>query len=205
MVKTLRKKYLLTKRGLDLICSVLVIVGVLSWLLPVLAIFIKLDSRGPVFFLQRRIGRAGKIFTCFKLRTMVVNGEADQHPALENDVRITMIGRFLRISHMDEMPQFFNVLTGSMSLVGPRPYMLVDNQRFSSLVPGHNFRNFVKPGITGLSQVKGFHETVIDLQTIFFRYQWDAFYIRNASLMLDIRILRRTTRIFFTKKIGLWR
>jgi len=205
MVKTLRKKYLLTKRGLDLICSVLVIVGVLSWLLPVLAIFIKLDSRGPVFFLQRRIGRAGKIFTCFKLRTMVVNGEADEHPALADDVRITMFGRFLRVSHLDELPQFFNVFMGSMSLVGPRPYMLIDNKHFSDLVPGHSFRLLTKPGITGLSQVKGFHESVIDRHIIFARYQWDAFYVRNASLMLDLRILRRTTRILFTKKIGLWR
>jgi len=205
MVKTLRKKYLLTKRGLDLICSILVIAGVLSWLLPALAILIRLDSRGPVFFLQKRIGRAGKIFTCYKLRTMVVNGEADECPALVDDVRITMVGKFLRMSHLDELPQFFNVLLGSMSLVGPRPYMLVDNQRFSDLVPGHAFRLLTKPGITGLSQVKGFHETVIDLQTIFSRYQWDAFYVRNASLMLDLRILRRTTRIFFTKKIGLWR
>jgi putative colanic acid biosynthesis UDP-glucose lipid carrier transferase len=205
MVKTLRKKYLLTKRALDLVCSILVIVGVLSWLLPVLAILIKLDSRGPVFFLQKRIGRAGKIFTCYKLRTMVVNGEADVCPALVNDTRITLVGRCLRISHLDEIPQFFNVLLGSMSLVGPRPYMLVDNRRFSEVVPGHDFRHLTKPGITGLSQVKGFHETVIDLQTIFSRYQWDAFYVRNASLMLDLRILRRTTRIFFTKKIGLWR
>lgn len=205
MVKTLGKKYLLTKRGLDLICSVLVIVGVLSWLLPLLAVLIKLDSRGPVFFLQKRIGRGGKIFTCYKLRTMVVNQEADKYPASENDVRITMFGKFLRISHLDEIPQFFNVLMGSMSLVGPRPYMLIDNQRFSIIVPGHNFRNFVKPGITGLSQVKGFHERVADLQTIFSRYQWDAFYVRNASLMLDLRILQRTTHIFFTKKMGLWR
>jgi putative colanic acid biosynthesis UDP-glucose lipid carrier transferase len=205
MVKTLRKKYLMTKRGLDLICSILVIIGVLSWLLPVLAILIKLDSRGPVFFLQKRIGRGGKIFTCYKLRTMVVNGEADDHPALVNDVRITMVGRFLRASHLDELPQFFNVLMGSMSLVGPRPYMLMDNQRFSDLVPGHSFRLLTKPGITGLSQVKGFHETVTDKQIIFSRFQWDSFYVRNASLMLDLRILRRTTRIFFTKKIGLWR
>lgn len=208
MVKTLRKKYLLTKRGVDLLCSALVIVGVLSWLLPVLAVFIKLDSRGPVFFLQKRIGRGGRIFTCYKLRTMVVNREADEHPVSENDVRITVVGRFLRVSHLDEMPQFFNVLMGSMSLVGPRPYMLMDNQRFSDIVPGHNFRLLTKPGITGLSQVKGFHETVVDLQTIFSRYQWDAFYVRNASLMLDLRILRRTLRnlhIFFTKKKGLWR
>ena len=205
MVKTLEKKYLVMKRGLDFTCSILVIGLVLSWLLPILAILIKLDSRGPVFFLQKRIGRRGKVFTCYKLRTMVVNGLADENPASENDTRITFAGRFLRVSHLDELPQFLNVLLGSMSLVGPRPYMLKDDHRFSALVPGHDFRKFVKPGITGLSQVKGFHDTGIDFQTIFSRYQWDAFYVRNASLFLDLRILGRTTHIFFTQKIGIWR
>jgi putative colanic acid biosynthesis UDP-glucose lipid carrier transferase len=205
MVKTLEKKYLVIKRVLDLTCSVLVIGLVLSWLLPILAILIRLDSHGPVFFLQKRIGRRGKVFTCYKLRTMVVNGQADEDPAAENDTRITLVGRFLRVSHLDEVPQFLNVLLGSMSLVGPRPYMLKDDHRFSTLVPGHDFRKYVKPGITGLSQVKGFHGTGIDFQTIFSRYQWDAFYVRNASLFMDLRILRRTTHIFFTQKIGIWR
>lgn len=199
------KKYLLIKRGLDLAFSVLVIIGVLSWLLPIMAILIKLDTRGPVFFLQKRIGRGGKIFTCYKLRTMVVNDHADEYPVAKDDVRITALGKFLRASHFDELPQFLNVLFGSMSLVGPRPYMLKDAHRFSALVPGHEVRNFVKPGITGLSQVKGFHGVVLDFQTIFSRYQWDAFYVRNANLLLDLRILRQTTHIFFTQKIGIWR
>ena len=213
MVKTLRKRYLLIKRGLDLTFSILVIGGILSWLLPILAVLIKLDSRGPVFFLQRRIGRGGRVFTCYKLRSMVVNGHADEHPASENDSRITVIGKFLRTSHLDELPQFLNVLFGQMSLVGPRPYMIKDNHRFSVLVAGHGFRNYVKPGITGLSQVKGYHGTGMDFQTIFSRHQWDSFYVRNASLSLDMRILRATlsealrgtTRIFFTQKIGAWR
>jgi putative colanic acid biosynthesis UDP-glucose lipid carrier transferase len=199
------KKYLLMKRGLDLFFSILVTGGVLSWLLPVMAVLIKLDTRGPVLFLQKRIGRGGKVFTCIKLRTMVVNDHADEYPAEKNDVRITAVGRFLRASHLDELPQFLNVLSGSMSLVGPRPYMLRDAHHFSILVPGHDFRNFVKPGITGLSQVKGFHGVVIDFQTIFSRYQWDSFYVRNASLPMDLRILRKTTHIFFTQKIGIWR
>src|SRR5882672_5316060 len=100
MVKTLRKRYLLIKRGLDLTCSILMIGGILSWVLPIMAILIKLDSRGPVFFLQRRIGRGGKVFTCYKLRTMVVNEHADEYPASENDTRITATGRFLRASHL---------------------------------------------------------------------------------------------------------
>ena len=204
MVQTDRR-YLLIKRGVDLFCSILVIGGILSWLLPLLAIAVKLDSKGPVFFLQRRIGRGGRIFTCFKLRTMIVNRHADELPAARNDDRITRIGRFLRATHLDELPQFLNVMLGSMSLVGPRPYMLMDDQRFSELVPEHGVRHFVKPGITGLSQVKGFHNAEMDFQTIFSRYQWDSFYVRNASLTMDIRILRRTTSIFFTQKIGIWR
>jgi len=204
MVKTDRR-YLLIKRGVDLFCSILVIGGILSWLLPLLAIAIKLDSKGPVIFLQRRIGRGGKVFTCFKLRTMIVNQHADDLPAARNDDRITRTGGFLRATHLDELPQFLNVMLGSMSLVGPRPYMLMDDQRFSELVPEHGVRLSVKPGITGLSQVKGFHNTEINFQTIFSRYQWDSFYVRNASLTMDMRILRRTTSIFFTQKIGIWR
>jgi putative colanic acid biosynthesis UDP-glucose lipid carrier transferase len=201
----LKKSYLFIKRGIDIVGSILVIAGVLSWLLPVLAALIKLDSRGPVFFLQKRVGRGGKVFTCYKLRTMVVNRYADECPAGINDGRITGIGKFLRTTHLDELPQFFNVLLGVMSLIGPRPYMLMDEERFAALVPNHSFRNYVKPGITGLSQVKGFHEKGMDFHTLFSRYQWDSFYVRNASLWLDLRILRTTTHLFFTQKIGLWR
>lgn len=201
----LKRSYLLIKRGMDLTCSMLVIAAILSWLLPVIAVLIKLDSRGPVFFLQKRIGRGGKIFTCYKLRTMVVNSYADERPCAENDERITRFGKFLRTTHLDELPQFLNVAWGSMSLVGPRPYMLSDDQRIGMLVPGHSFRNYVKPGITGLSQVKGFHGGEMDLKTLFSRYQWDAFYVRNACLPLDVRVISSTMRLFFISKIGLWK
>lgn len=201
----LKRSYLLTKRAMDLICSILVIAGILSWLLPVIAVFIKLDSRGPVFFLQKRVGRGGKIFTCYKFRTMMVNPYADERSCAENDERITRTGRFLRTTHLDELPQFLNVLWGSMSLVGPRPYMLTDDRRISVLVPGHDIRNYVKPGITGLSQVKGYHGGDMDIKTLFSRYQWDAFYVRSACPSLDFLIISETTRLFFTQKIGLWR
>jgi putative colanic acid biosynthesis UDP-glucose lipid carrier transferase len=201
----LKRGYLLTKRGMDLTCSILVIGGVLSWLLPVVAALIRLDSKGPVFFLQKRVGRDGKVFTCYKLRTMVVNPDADELPCMEDDTRVTRLGRLLRATHLDELPQFFNVLLGSMSVVGPRPYMLTDEHRMASMVPGHNFRNYVKPGITGMSQVKGCHEGDMDLKILFYRYQWDAFYVRNACLVLDFHIISHTIRLFFTQKIGLWR
>jgi putative colanic acid biosysnthesis UDP-glucose lipid carrier transferase len=192
----LKKRYFILKRSFDLVFSLLVILGLLSWLLPVMALLIRLDSRGPVFFLQERAGKGAKPFTCYKLRTMFVNAQADEQPAQEDDIRITRVGRLLRRTHLDELPQFFNVLLGSMSLVGPRPYMFADCFAFSGMVPGHKYRNFVKPGITGLAQVKGLHGPgpVRDFQTVFWRYQWDAFYVRNAGFLLDMRIIRQTIR-----------
>ena len=198
-----KRNYFFFKRVFDGATAFLVIAGVLSWLLPVLALLIRLDSRGPVFFLQRRVGRGGKLFTCYKLRTMVVNIEADQCPAAEEDSRITRIGKFLRRSNLDELPQLFNVLFGAMSLVGPRPHMLSDCNKFSRVMPEYKFRNFVKPGITGLAQIEGFHGPATDFPTIFWRYQWDAFYVRNAGPLLDFRILRRTILLFLTQQMPL--
>jgi putative colanic acid biosynthesis UDP-glucose lipid carrier transferase len=187
-----KKNYFFCKRVFDVVVSSFALVFVLSWLMPLLAVLIKLDSRGPVFFVQRRTGKGGKVFLCYKLRTMVLNQDADLRPALENDARITRVGRFLRKYNLDELPQFLNSLGGSMSIVGPRPHMLIDCNRFASVVPEYKFRNFVKPGITGLAQVKGFHGPAMDARTISMRYGWDAFYIRNADFWLDIRIIRRT-------------
>jgi putative colanic acid biosynthesis UDP-glucose lipid carrier transferase len=192
-----KKTYFFFKRAFDIAASFLFIVFVLSWLLPVIGALIKLDSRGPVFFLQKRTGRGGRAFTCYKLRTMMPNKEADLWPALENDSRITRVGRVLRKYNLDELPQFFNSLAGSMSIVGPRPHMVVDCNRFSFEVPGYKFRNLVKPGITGLAQVKGFHGPAVDTRDISLRYGWDAFYVRNAAFLLDVRIIRRTVRLLF--------
>jgi putative colanic acid biosynthesis UDP-glucose lipid carrier transferase len=192
-----KRTYFFCKRVFDVLVSALFIVFILSWILPVLSLLIKLDSRGPVFFLQKRTGKGGQPFICYKLRTMIVNKEADLWPALKNDKRITRIGKFLRNYNLDEFPQFFNVLFGSMSIVGPRPHMIVDCNKFSSVVPRYKFRNFVKPGITGLAQVKGFHGPAPDTRKIFLRYGWDAFYVRNAGLLLDIRVIRQTVALLF--------
>ena len=123
---------------------------------------------------------------------MIVNHEANSKQAQENYSRITRIGSFLRKSNLDEFPQFLNVLIGNMSIVGPRPHMHVDCNKFSSVVPGYKFRNFVKPGITGLAQVKGLRGPTKDFESIFHRYQFDAFYVRNANIWLDLRIIRQT-------------
>lgn len=187
-----KKLFFFFKRVLDIIVSFLVIVLVMSWLTPLIALIIKLDSRGPVFFLQQRVGMAGVGFTCFKFRTMVVNADADKKQAERNDRRITRFGHFLRRSNIDELPQFFNVLIGNMSMVGPRPHMYSDCARFSSVIAGYKFRNMVKPGITGLAQVKGYHGPVFTYECMVRRFELDSFYIRNAGLLMDLRILFNT-------------
>jgi putative colanic acid biosynthesis UDP-glucose lipid carrier transferase len=201
--------YFFAKRCFDLIISLIIISLVLSWLFPVLMILIKLDSKGPVFFKQKRIGFLGRVFWCYKLRTMYINGEADTKQASEDDPRITRIGKFLRFTGLDEFPQVFNVLLGQMSIVGPRPHMSADCAKFASVISGYKFRTVVKPGITGLAQIKGYKGLTKDFESIFHRYQFDAFYVRNASFWLDIRIVRKTAahilrevfvRIFKSKK-----
>jgi putative colanic acid biosynthesis UDP-glucose lipid carrier transferase len=187
-----RRSYLVCKRILDVIVSVFVILFLLSWLIPLLALIIKLDSKGPVFFIQKRVGFLGSTFRCFKLRTMCVNTLCDSQQAIADDPRITRVGRFLRITSLDELPQFLNVLIGDMSVVGPRPHMFKDNQDFGKVVENYRLRYFVKPGITGMAQVKGYRGPAQDFQKIFHRYQWDAFYIRNACLSLDFKIMRLT-------------
>jgi putative colanic acid biosynthesis UDP-glucose lipid carrier transferase len=123
---------------------------------------------------------------------MVVNNSANCLQAQVNDKRITRLGQFLRISNLDEFPQFLNVLAGHMSIVGPRPHMHADCAKFSAVVDGYKFRNMVKPGITGLAQIKGYRGPTMDFASIFHRYQFDAFYVRNANLALDMRIIKIT-------------
>jgi len=187
-----RFHFLLWKRIFDLAVSGLVILFIFSWLFPILYILIKIDSKGPVFFIQRRVGFLGRSFPCLKFRTMFVNGEANSKQATENDPRITRMGRFLRDSNLDEIPQFLNVLMGHMSIVGPRPHMYKDCNNFSKVVESYKFRNLMKPGITGLAQVKGYRGPAHDFDRIFRRYQWDAFYVRNSHFWLDIRIVHKT-------------
>jgi lipopolysaccharide/colanic/teichoic acid biosynthesis glycosyltransferase len=187
-----RQSYLLGKRIVDVAISVLVLLFVFSWLFPILFLLIKLDSKGPIFFIQKRVGFLGRSFPCLKFRTMHVNSEADTRQATEGDPRITRMGSFLRHSNLDELPQFLNVLFGQMSIVGPRPHMNNDCIHFSSVVEGYKFRNFMKPGITGLAQVKGYRGPALQFEQIFRRYQWDAFYVRNAGFWLDLRIMHRT-------------
>jgi len=181
-----------SKRITDIIFATLVIVFILSWLIPILAVLIKLDSKGPVFFLQKRNKRNGKIFLCLKFRSMIINEEADLVAAAENDPRITRIGKFLRRNYLDEFPQFFNVLWGDMSVVGPRPHMISENLRYDELIQHYDYRNKVKPGITGLAQVMGHVGLTSNIQEMQDRVNMDIFYIRHWSLKLDFSILYHT-------------
>jgi putative colanic acid biosysnthesis UDP-glucose lipid carrier transferase len=192
-----RKKYLFLKRAIDLAVSSLVILLLLSWLVPLVAICIKLGSKGPVFFLQRRMGKNEIPFTCIKFRTMIQNDEADERPAARYDERVTRAGRFLRLTNLDEIPQFINVWLGHMSIVGPRPHMVADCIRFSFVISSYSFRSLVRPGITGWAQVNGYHGPTEDYESIIIRYYWDAQYIRKLSLWLDLRIMSTT----FTQSI----
>jgi putative colanic acid biosysnthesis UDP-glucose lipid carrier transferase len=184
--------FLIGKRLFDITASLLISVLVLSWLIPILAVLIKLDSKGPVFFVQTRIGYLGIPFRCYKLRTMVVNEDSDSKQAVANDARITRLGHFLRITSLDELPQFLNVLIGNMSIVGPRPFMTKDDQDFSIVVSNYPLRYCAKPGISGMAQVKGYRGRTEDFHSIFHRYQWDTYYVRNARPSLDFKILRLT-------------
>ena len=185
---------ILAKRIFDIVFSILVIGLFLSWMIPVFALLIKLNSRGPVFFLQKRNKKNGKIFTCIKFRTMIVNDEADTRPSSEFDNRITSVGRFLRNHYLDELPQFFNTLSGDMSIVGPRPHMLSDNRQYAELIDHYPLRHKVKPGITGLAQVMGYTGSNKDILKMKHRVYLDIFYVRHWSLGLDIKILWHTFR-----------
>jgi putative colanic acid biosynthesis UDP-glucose lipid carrier transferase len=190
-----KHSYLVYKRCMDIATSLVVIMLVFPWLFPVLILLIKLDSKGPAFFKQKRVGFLGRTFWCYKFRTMYVNDMADTRQASRNDPRVTRLGKFLRNTCLDELPQFINVLLGHMSIVGPRPHMLKDSREFSALVSNYKFRNLSRPGITGLSQVRGYRGPATSFQSIFRRYQWDAYYIRNMSFHLDIRIMLETAAL----------
>ncbi|MGQ0828480.1 MAG: undecaprenyl-phosphate glucose phosphotransferase [Bacteroidota bacterium] len=182
----------LLKRLFDLLFSLSVIVLILSWLLPILAILIKITSKGPVFFKQQRTGRDNRPFWCYKLRTMYQNGESDTLQATKNDVRITTVGKFLRNTSLDELPQFFNVFLGNMSVVGPRPHMLKHTLDFSAELERFMVRHQIKPGITGLAQSKGYRGETSEFEQKKNRVKLDLFYVKHWSFSLDIQIIFNT-------------
>jgi putative colanic acid biosynthesis UDP-glucose lipid carrier transferase len=180
------------KRSFDILFSTLVLVFLLSWLIPLLAIVIKINSKGPIFFKQKRNGYNFKEFWCYKFRSMKLNKEANSSQATKNDFRVTSIGKYLRKYSIDELPQFFNVLVGDMSVVGPRPHMLKENEKYKSTIDKFMVRHYVKPGITGLAQTKGFRGEIETNHDIVNRIKYDIYYIENWSFMLDLKIIIET-------------
>ncbi len=191
--------YYAVKRAMDVILSGLFVLLVMSWLTPIIALLIKLTSKGPVFFVQKRTGYMGVDFNCFKFRTMYVNDEADIKQVSINDKRITAIGKFLRITHLDETPQFFNVIIGDMSVIGPRPHMLFHTRYYSECIPYYNLRLEVKPGMTGMAQIKDYIGEISVERELRKRIQWDIYYMKNKSIGLDINILLSTAGCVFKK------
>ena len=182
----------LMKRVFDLILSFLTLIFIASWLFPLIAIAIKLNSSGPVFFKQLRHGKDNVPFYCYKFRTMVTNDQADILQAVKDDRRITPVGGLLRKTSLDELPQIFNVLRGDMSIVGPRPHAVPMNEIFAKEIDNFMLRHSVKPGITGLAQSKGFRGETKDFFDIHSRYKFDMFYIRNWCIYLDSKIILQT-------------
>jgi len=182
----------LLKRSFDILFSLFIMLSVFSWLFPILAIVIKLTSKGPVFFKQKRTGLGNREFNCWKFRSMTVNEDSDKIQATKEDKRITKVGHFIRKTSLDEFPQFINVFSGEMSVVGPRPHMLKHTEEYSQLIGNFMNRHAIKPGITGLAQVKGYRGEIDESSLLTNRVRLDRFYVNNWSLYLDLKI------VFFT-------
>jgi putative colanic acid biosynthesis UDP-glucose lipid carrier transferase len=180
------------KRGFDILFSSLVIIFVLSWLVPLLGLLIRLESKGPILFKQKRNGLNNDEFKVYKFRSMYVNGFSDKKQTSVNDQRLTKIGRFIRRTSIDEIPQFINVFLGSMSVVGPRPHPVFLTEQYAKIIDKYMVRHFVKPGVTGLAQIKGYRGEVQDNDHMRNRIRLDKFYIENWSLLLDIEIVIKT-------------
>lgn len=177
------------KRSFDVLMALFVLIGFLSWFTPLIAILIKLDSKGPVFFKQKRNGLDYQEFYCYKFRSMHPNPTANLHQVTREDSRITRVGKFLRKTSLDELPQFINVLYGDMSIVGPRPHMVSHTHMYAERIDKFMVRHFIKPGITGLAQVSGYRGEVETEKDIINRVKYDIFYLENWSLFLDIKII----------------
>ncbi|MCX6218966.1 sugar transferase [Spirosoma sp.] len=181
-------KFMLAKRLFDIVISSIVILLLLSWFIPIIGILIRLTSPGPILFVQLRTGYNGRPFRCFKFRTMTYDRNAEFRQATQNDCRVTAIGRFLRKTNLDELPQVLNVFLGEMSIVGPRPHPVQLDAQYWRTMPGYPARYLVKPGITGLAQVSGSRGETETLLKMKQRVRFDHFYIYKSSFLFDLRI-----------------
>lgn len=183
------------KRAFDILISICILVFIFPWVYIFIWLGIKLTMPGRIFFLQKRTGIEGSTFICYKFRTMKPNGDADLLQAYDGDPRITPFGKFLRDTSLDEMPQFWNVLKGDMSIVGPRPHMLLHTSEYEKLIPQYVQRLAVRPGITGWAQVNGLRGETENIDKMRKRVEYDIWYIRNWSIGLDLKIIFRTIKV----------
>ena len=182
----------LLKRIFDVVFSFMILIFFVSWMYLIFGIIIKFQSKGPILFIQRRHGIGGNIFNCYKFRTMVINSEEDTKFADNNDVRLTKFGKFLRVSALDEMPQFLNVLIGNMSVVGPRPHPIKLNEEFSKKIDKFDKRHQFKPGITGLAQINGFRGKIYGFHDMNSRVKLDRYYYKYWTIFFDLKICFKT-------------
>jgi putative colanic acid biosynthesis UDP-glucose lipid carrier transferase len=192
------------KRLFDLLASIFVVLLVLIWMIPLVGLLIKVTSPGPVFFVQSRTGRLGRTFRCLKFRTMVHDRGKAFTQVTRNDPGITSIGRFLRKNNLDEMPQFLNVLLGDMSLVGPRPHAVDHDKAFWTSIPFYPNRYYVRPGITGLAQVRGARGLTETTKKMERRLRYDLHYIKNYSFLFDLLICWWTVKTMFKGDKNAW-
>ncbi len=178
-----------SKRAFDIVFSLAVIIFILSWLLPIIALLIRLESKGPVIFSQERSSRDNRSFACYKFRSMYMNDDCDKLQTAKGDPRITRVGAFLRRTNLDELPQFFNVLMGDMSVVGPRPHMLSQTREYSELIEHFMIRHLVKPGITGWAQANGLRGRTVTVDEMLNRVDADVWYLKNWTFLLDMYII----------------
>lgn len=194
------------KRTMDIALSLLVIIFILSWIFPVLFILSKFFSEGSVLFVQKRVGSNNRLFNCFKFRTIKSEEEdIDKfNPIMPNDSRLTKLGKLLRRSNLDELPQFINVLMGEMSVIGPRPHAIAYEKIYNRSIEGNNLRYNIKPGITGWAQIHGLRGDVLDedenKSRARKRVQYDLWYIKNWSFVLDIKIIIGTLLLILKGK-----
>lgn len=188
------------KRIFDITVSLAFICTLFPFFYIIIGMAVKLTSAGPVLFRQRRNGLNGRVFVCLKFRTMVVNDEADTSQQRPDDKRIISVGKFLRKSNLDELPQFINVLRGEMSLIGPRPHMLRDTEVYAALIPDYMRRLTVKPGITGVAQMLGYKGPTPELADMRRRVKLDLWYIDHRTFRLDLYVFVRTLLIFLKIK-----
>ncbi|WP_339877736.1 sugar transferase [uncultured Algoriphagus sp.] len=191
-VNLLDSSQIISKRIFEILSVSIFLLLIASWLFPIIALFIKMESKGPVFYKQLRHGQNNVPFYCFKFRSMKFEPETNFKQATKGDSRVTKVGAFLRKSSLDELPQLLNVLIGEMAIVGPRPHAIPMNKEFAEKMENFMCRHMVKPGITGLAQAKGYRGEILNLSDMNARLRYDLFYIKNWSFLFDLKIILLT-------------